>query len=124
MGLDTYASRSPDEVELTAEDQLAFEQAAIELCGGFWSGVGDHSSFRGKVYVAVVTRVAGVSLSEEWIPPEEVREIAAAFDRCDPARMVEESQRDAYPVTRFEVLELSRFFRLCVERGLGLIGWG
>ena len=123
MGLDTYASRSPDEVELTAEDQQAFEQAAIELCGGFWSGVGAHASFRGKVYVAVVDRVAGASLLAEWIPPEEVRGIAATFERCDPIRVVEESQRDAYPVTGFEVDELRRFFHLCAERGLGLIGW-
>ena len=112
MGLDTYASRSPGDIELTADDQQAFEQAAIELCGGMWSGVGDHSSFRGKVYVDVVDRVAGASLLAEWIQPEEVRGIAAAFERCDPARVVEA-----------EILELRRFFRLCAERGLGLIGW-
>jgi hypothetical protein len=123
MGLDTYASRSPDDVELTAEDQEAFEQAAIELCGGFWSGVGDHASFRGKVYVAVVDRVAGASLLTEWIPPEEVRGIAAAFERCDPDWVVEASLGDAYPVTGFEVGELRRFFLVCADRGLGLIGW-
>lgn len=123
MGLDTYASRSPDEVELTAEDRQAFEQAAIELCGGFWSGFGDHASFRGKVYVAVVDRVAGASLLAEWIPPEEVRAIAAAFELCDPMHVVEASQGDHYPVTGFEVGELRRFFHLCAELGLGLIGW-
>ena len=124
MGLDTYASRSPNDVALTAEDRQAFEEAAIELCGGFWSGVGDSSSFRGKVYVAIVARVAAANLTDEWIAPAQVREIAAAFDGCDPDRVVEESSRDAYPVTRFEVLELTRFFGLCAERGLGLIGWG
>jgi hypothetical protein len=122
MGLDNYASRSPDDIELTAEDEQAFEQAAIELCGGLWSGDGG-SSFRGKVYITVADRVAGASLTEEWIPPKEVREIAAAFERCDPARVVEESAGDAYPVSGFEVVELRRFFRLCADRGLGLIGW-
>ena len=123
MGLDTYASRSPDEVKLTAEDIRAFGLAAIQLCGGLWSGVGDHASFRGKVYVAVVDRVAGASLFAEWIPPEEVRGIAAAFERCDPMAVVEASQGDAYPVTGFEVGELRRFFHLCAELGLGLIDW-
>jgi hypothetical protein len=123
MGLDTYASRSPGDIELTAEDEQAFAKAAIQLCGGLHSGLGDPTSFRGKVYVAVVDRVAGASLLEEWLPPLEVRDMAAAFARCDPARVVEESVSDAYPVSGFEVVELRRFFSLCAERGLGLIGW-
>jgi len=122
MGLDSYASRSPGDIELTAEDQQAFGQAAIELCGGMMSGDGG-SSFRGKVYLDVVDRVAGVSLGAEWIPPDEVRVIAAAFERCDPDRVAEESKGDHYPIVESEVCELRRFFRLCAERGLGLIGW-
>jgi hypothetical protein len=39
MGLDVYAVRSP-QVGLTAEDELAFEEAGIELCGGIYSGGG------------------------------------------------------------------------------------
>lgn len=123
MGLDNYASRSPGDIELTAEDQQAFEQAAIELCGGFWSGGDGGSSFRGKVYLDVVRRVAGASLVEEWIPPGEVHEIATALERCDAGRVAEESTDDPYPISETEVLELYRFFRLCAERGLGLIGW-
>jgi hypothetical protein len=122
MGLDTYASRSSGDVALTAEDQRAFDQAAIELCGGIASGDGG-SSFRGKVYLDVVDRVAGASLGAEWIPPEEVREIAAAFERCDPVWVAEESKDDHYPATPMEVEHLRRFFRVCAERGLGLIGW-
>ena len=95
---------------------------AIRLCGGFWSGFGG-SSFRGKVYMAVVRRVAGASLTREWIPPDEVRDITAAFERYDPARVADESTHDPYPISETEVLELGRFFRLCAERGLGLIGW-
>ena len=122
MGLDTYASRSPGDVELNAEDERAFALAAIELCGGIASGDGG-ASFRGKVYLDVVERVAGVSLGAEWIPPEEVREITAAFERCDPAWVAEESKDDHYPATPTEVEHLRRFFRICAERGLGLIGW-
>ena len=122
MGLDTYASRSPGRIALAAADRQAFEHAAIQLCGSITSGLGD-SSFRGKVYVDVVYRVTGTSLMAEWIPPEEVRDIAAAFERCDSARVAEESQSDRYPAAEIEILELRRFFCLCAERGLGLIGW-
>jgi len=121
VGLDTYASRNSGDVALTAEDEAAFEQAAIALCGGLRSGGG--SSFRGKVYLDVVERVAGTSLLAEWIPPDEVRDISAAFERCDPAQVVEGMKGDRYPVVETEVLELRRFFHLCAERGLGLIGW-
>jgi hypothetical protein len=123
MGLDNFASRSPKTIHLTAEDEQAFQQSGIELCGGMWSGVGDASSFRGKVYIEVVDRVAGASLLEAWTPPEELRDIAAAFERCDPSQVVGEAMGDRYPVSEAEVLELGRFFRLCAERGLGLIGW-
>ena len=123
MGLDSYASRRPIRLELTTEDKQAFEQSGIELCGGMWSGVGDSSSFRGKVYVDVVDRVAGASLQEAWTPPEELRDIAAAFECCDPALVARESMGDRYPVSEAEVLALGRFFRLCAQRGLGLIGW-
>lgn len=122
MGLDSYASRTPGDVELTVGDEQAFLAARIELCGGLASG-DDSSSFRGKVYLDVVDRVAGASLMAEWIPPEEIREIADAFDRCDPARVAEESKGHHYPATEAEVVSLRRFFRVCADRGLGLIGW-
>ena len=122
MGLDSYASRSPGDVDLTVGDEQAFMAAGIQLCGGMVSG-DDSSSFRGKVYLDVVDRVADASLMAEWIPPEEVRAIAAAFDRCDPARVAEESKDDHYPATQAEVVSLRRFFRVCADRGLGLIGW-
>jgi hypothetical protein len=122
MGLDSYASRSPGDVELTVGDEQAFLVAGIQLCGGLVSG-DDSSSFRGKVYLDIVDRVAGASLMEEWLPPEEICTIAAAFDRCDPARVAEESKDDHYPATQAEVVSLRRFFRVCADRGLGLIGW-
>jgi hypothetical protein len=123
MGLDSFASRSRTRISLTAEDQRAFADAGIELCGGLQSGVGDASSFRGKVYIDVVDRVAGANLLDDWIPPQALGAIAAAFERCDAAPVVEASKGDRYPVSAVEVEELRRFFRLCADRGLGLIGW-
>lgn len=34
MGLDTYASRSPDEIVLTEDDIQVHADAKITLCGG------------------------------------------------------------------------------------------
>jgi hypothetical protein len=120
MGLDTYASRSAGDIELTTEDRQAFTRAAVELCGGMMSG--DDGSFRGKVYADVVDRVADVSLYAEWLPPDEVRRIWAAFELCNPARVAEESKADIHPATEAEIEALRAFFGVCAARGLGLIG--
>ncbi len=120
MGLDIYASRVPGDIELTAEDERAFALAAIELCGGMLSGA--DGSFRGKVYLDVVDRVAGVWLGAEWTSPDEVRAIWAAFDRCDPARVATESAGDRHAATAAEIRSLRMFFGICAARGLGLIG--
>jgi hypothetical protein len=117
VGLDTYASRAPADVSLTEEDEQAFEDAQIELCGGMYSG--DGGSFRGKVYADVVLEVAGVSLYQQWIPPDEVARMATALEACDPDQVAEAGGR----VAPDEVRSLAKFLRVCADRGLGLIGW-
>ena len=113
MGLDTLASRTPGRLSLTDEDERAFD--GLELCGGIVSGGG--GSFRGKVYDGLVLGVTGVSLYQEWIPPETVGEMAEALERCDAESVAE-------PGSAPEVVrDLARFFRICDDRGLGLIGW-
>ena len=72
MGLDTYASRSPDEIVLTEEDLQAFADAQITLCGGLFSVVDD--SFRGKVYVNLILELTGENLTQYFIPLEKVHE--------------------------------------------------
>ena len=120
MGLDTYAARSADG-DLRGEDEQAFDKAALQLCGGLHSGSG--GSFRGKVYADVVEHVSGVSLYEEWIPPDTVREMAEAFDLCDPKAVQSEMAGRVYATSAHEVYELRRFFRICADRGLGLVSW-
>ncbi|HET8987534.1 MAG TPA: hypothetical protein VFN43_03395 [Humibacillus sp.] len=112
MGLDTLAARDP-EISLTAADDEAFRRARVLLC----ECEGD-TSFRGKVYAELVQEVTGVSLFEEWIPPEVVRRMAAQLEQCDPV----DTAGHRYDCTPFEVVELGRFFRLCADRGLGLVG--
>ena len=119
MGLDTYASNSPDDVVLSPEDEQAFLEAEINLCGGMYSG--GEGSFRGKVYSLLILEITGFSLHQEWIPPETVREMYAALLNCDPEQAILESgEADR---SSNEILELRKFFRVCNERGLGLINW-
>lgn len=118
MGLDTYASRSQDDIVLTGDDVQAFAEAQIELCGGIFSG--EEGSFRGKVYVMLVLEITDENLAQDWIPPETVRHMYASLLACDPAEAINQW---GFRNTVDEILELRKFFKVCSERGLGLIGW-
>ena len=118
MGLDTYPSRQPGDIILTLEDVAALTEVDLPLCE-----FGPRGGFRGKVYADLVEHVTtGLSLYREWIPPEEVAEMAAAFEACDPEAVAQASQADYYPATADEVRALRRLFRICANRGLGLYG--
>ena len=119
MGLYTFAAHTPEDIELTEEDIQAFEEANISLCGGIFSGGGNDGSFRGKVYAEMILEVTGQSLYAEWIPPETVKQMYDTLVAADP----EEAADWGYRNTAQEVLELCKFFKVCSERGLGLIGW-
>jgi len=126
MGLDTYASRTPDDTSLTDEDKAAFEASGIDLCGGIWSD--GQASIRGKVYDPLVLEVSGLSLYQEWVEPDDVGAIAAALGAHTPevlARMWDELDWRAPEGghSSAETADLQAFFHLCASRGLGLIGW-
>jgi len=121
MGLDTYASRSPERVRLTYEDLVAFKEADIRLCVGLFSGV--PGSFRGKVYNPIVEEVTGVSLYRGWIPPETVKAMAEALNGYEPQKLKKLAASKYEMDYRIEeIVDLQRFFKICAERGLGLIG--
>jgi hypothetical protein len=126
MGLDTIVSRTPDDVTLTDEDQAAFAVSGIELCGGMYSD--GSTSIRGKVYDDVVREATGESLYCEWMPPETVAVIAEALAQRTPAELAvlntrARGSRQDGGTNPDEMADLQRFFALCAERGLGLIGW-
>lgn len=112
MGLDNRAARSPDG-DLTEEDLAAFEAADIHLGQG-------PDGFRGKLYQDLISDVTGVSLYDAWIPPDMVRQMWVALERCDPEEVTKDRIYDASS-TPSAVTELRKFFRVCVERNLGLI---
>ena len=122
MGLDSIISRSPDTTVLSAEDERALTESGIELCGSFSSnGV---TSFRGKVYDMFVLKVTGVSLYEDWLPPETISEMADGLAKVDPETIGEQLALSEYfTPSPGEVRNLQKLFRLCAERGLGIIAW-
>jgi len=119
MGLDTFASRSSEDIKLSEEDIQAFNDAEISLCGGLFSG--DGGSFRGKVYATLLLEITGESLYAEWLPPETVRTMYAALAACDPQDAVDGLGYPDHPPA--DVIEMRKFFKVCSERGLGLLGW-
>ena len=119
MGLDTYASNTRDQVQLTPAQRAAFEAAGIELCGGLLSGNG--GSFRGKVYHNLIIAITGVSLYEDWIPPETVRKMHQALSAIDPEAYIREN--DGWEGQKLDIIDLQKFFAVCAKHHLGLIGW-
>jgi hypothetical protein len=101
-------------MELSDEDREAFKRAHIRLC----ECNGD-SVFRGKLYAGVVMRVTGVDLYEAWIPPAVVRSMAKKLEECDAVMAA--ALENASSIRPEDVHELARFFRLCGDRGLGLV---
>jgi len=122
MGLDNFVSRSPGEAVLTPEDERAIAESGIRLCGGLYSdGV---TSFRGKVYQLFVAAVTGESLYQEWLPPETVADMAGKLEACDPDTARERLDLDTdFIPTPGEIRSLRKLFRLCADRGLGIIAW-
>lgn len=122
MGLDNIISRSPDEAVLTAEDEHALAESGVNLCGGLFSdGV---TSFRGKVYDLFVQEVTGESLYEEWLPPETLAEMADKLVDCDPETVCDQLDLgEHFTPTPDEIRNLRRLFRICADRGLGLVAW-
>jgi hypothetical protein len=106
------AARVPHPHGLTDEDVTALDTAAPDLCGGMYSG--EEGSFRGKVYAELIEQITGTSIYAQWLPPETVREMAAAFGPGDHPSIEHSAE---------EVGQLAAFFRVCADRGLGLVGW-
>jgi hypothetical protein len=122
MGLDNFISRSPGDPVLTPEDERAFAESGIQLCGSMYTdGV---TSFRGKVYAIFVSEVTDESLFDEWLSPETVAEMADKLAQCDPDTARERLGLDEdFVPSPGEIRDLQKLFRICADRGLGIIGW-
>jgi hypothetical protein len=100
---------------LSREDEAAFAALDLPLC----ERIGD-GSFRGKVCDVAVLEVTGMTVYEEWIPPEQVAQMAEAFEACSRERVAELGSYGSRKMTVARALR--DFFRLCANCGLGV--WG
>lgn len=120
MGLDVFIEREGME-DLPSEDIAAFE-ALGDLPLMNWD-VGDtFIAFRGRPYTDFVLELCHQSLFREWIPPEEVAEMAKAIEDLDYTSQEVQDLLEATEVSEAEARALGQIFRLCAERGLGLHG--
>lgn len=118
MGLDVFVQREGRQ-KPTPEDIAAFAALGdLPLAG--WMAEGAFIAFRGKVYEDFVFRVCLNSLYREWIPPQEVAEMAAALEALDYTGQEVQDVLEATRVPEAHARALGRVFRLCAERGLGL----
>jgi len=118
MGLENLAARGPED-ELLQGDIRAFTEADIVLSSGEFSTA--EGGFAGKVYAKLIRDITGEDLYQEWIPPDRVKKMYGALAQCKP----EEMDLKCYGSTCDEstIINLRKFFRVCVERNLGLVGW-
>ena len=68
--------------------------------------------------------ITGVGLYREWIPPETVRCMAEAFEDCEPESTIREYMATSpiYDQGVGAIDDLRRFFQICADRHLGLVG--
>ena len=131
MGLDTFAGRYPrlvvdddEEFGCRPEDLAAFRRAE-RRCERRWGGcLFGENYLRGKLFDQLVRQVTGQTLYREWIDPDTVGRMAAAFDRSDPHAVIAAVEREGavYEHGPEVVLQLREFLRVCADRGLGLVG--
>ena len=117
MGLNNYASRNPKKIDLSQDDVRAF--AGIDLCGGLISD--GKISFRGEVCDELITTITGVSLYNDWISPKTVKRMSEMLEKYDPEKAENDSNSCCYENTPDEVKMLQKFFRICAERGIGIV---
>jgi hypothetical protein len=119
MGSDTVAAHSPDDVELTEADLQAYKDVGIPRVGII--SADEIGIFRGKVFDRYIRRITGVSLYQEWIPLETVAEMYHAIRAHEISKWQEDDENvDPKDV---EHSDLCKFFKVCSERGLGLVAW-
>jgi hypothetical protein len=111
MGLDTYAAPNEEE-RLSVEDIKAFETAGIKLTVGILSN--SPGSFRGKVYIPLIEVITGQSLHQYWIPQYIVNDMYQKFTSC---------QLGNFPGQEESIRNLTKFFKVCVDRHLGLANY-
>ena len=86
----------------------------------------NYGSFRGKAYADFIENISGISLYQENMSNDEVREIAEALEAGDMKEMVELLREDwgGGEEDYFQhITDLTRMFRAYADAGAILHGW-
>ncbi|MGB9848853.1 MAG: hypothetical protein ACPLSY_03365 [Moorellaceae bacterium] len=125
MGLDVYAVR-PFTCE-NGEYPLAPEEAfrgVPRLAGGWAADGGCGPYFRGTPYAAYILDITGVSLYQDFIPPEVVGEMAAKLEKAaaEGRTTYQDVEGEVQEVSLEEIRALAAWFRVCAENGYAVAG--
>jgi len=69
----------------------------------------------------LVQDITGESLYQEWIPPGRVKKMYEDLMKCDPKEVLKGQY--VYNLNESSIINLRKFFKVCAERNLGLVGW-
>lgn len=114
MGLDTYAYSSGKSMPAHL-----FAHIPPVLVGGMFSGNGQTSSFRGKVYAPFLRSAIGLDLYQEDIPNDVVVRAADQLDKW----LSENPEQEFSNISREEVVALAQWFRVVADNGGTVGGW-
>lgn len=114
MGLDTYAYSNNK-----AMPAHLFAHIPPVLVGGIFSGNGQTSSFRGKVYAPFLYNAIGLDLYQEEIPHDVVVRAADQLDKW----LSKNPEQEFSDISREEIVALSKWFRVVAENGGTVGGW-
>jgi len=127
MGLDTYAvKKGQGEDKYIRLDDSLFEDIKYPLCGGMFSGQGNGSSFRGKVYDSFIKTISGVSLYQELMSSEDIEEIIRSLKivLCENINKNIEFIKSAdYDISTDEVYSLLKWFSVVHKNNGNVMGW-
>lgn len=107
-----------DSIWIGENNERAFVNAELNLCGGMFSDSGN-SSFRGKVYDLLVSEATGQTLYSEDIPNNLVVQMAEKLQGCtiSSAQVIDPN------IVEQELEDLKLMFKLHAEAGHKLVGW-
>ena len=117
MGLDSFWMKKTDNGDFDVLE-MSFEPE-LKVCGGLFSANGN-GSFRGKAYADLIETVTGVSLYQDEISNETVREMSA---RMQEAEIPGDELLHEWNTMPEEWEDIKRMFKAYSEAGAILHGW-
>jgi len=121
VGSRIIAVVSKNDFELSEEDILAIANERISASDRARGGeidVLDLTSFLIKDCSEITTKITGISLHQEWIPPDQVQQIYQALKKYNST--IQPQAFEYLNCSLDDILELTKFVKACSQRKLGL----